>query len=192
MPGERERCRIAEISRTVSADIFFFIRSLRRCLSFHPVDWCIRGIEMQSETSGMRPASPATTAQARSELQEYLEVSHQQHGLFPRAALVGVGAGVVAVFFVAYLPELMHCGTCSLPGGRRLRSGAGYFRCFSAPLVRRWRLHWYAAMPLKLVVAVSLTLRLCCTVFRSCLVSCPVLQAGGWRAGHGRRFRVWA
>lgn len=54
---------------------------------------------MQSETSGLRSASTTTTAQARSELQEYLEVSHQQHGLFPRAALVGVGAGVVAVLF---------------------------------------------------------------------------------------------
>ena len=38
---------------------------------------------MQSEASDTQAAS--TGAQARSELQEYLEVSHQQHGLFPRA-----------------------------------------------------------------------------------------------------------
>lgn len=54
---------------------------------------------MESEASGMQTASTTTTAQARSELQEYLEVSHQQHGLFPRAALVGLGAGMVAVLF---------------------------------------------------------------------------------------------
>jgi hypothetical protein len=40
---------------------------------------------MQSEASDTQAASTATAAQARFELQEYLEVSRQQHGLFPRA-----------------------------------------------------------------------------------------------------------
>jgi len=43
--------------------------------------------------------SPSEAAQARSELQEYLEVSQEQHSLFPRAALVGLCAGSVAVIF---------------------------------------------------------------------------------------------
>jgi CIC family chloride channel protein len=43
------------------------------------------------------------TAEARSEIQEYLEVSHQQHKLFPRAALVGLCAGGIAVIFRAFL-----------------------------------------------------------------------------------------
>ncbi|MGH7854417.1 MAG: chloride channel protein, partial [Candidatus Binatia bacterium] len=42
-------------------------------------------------------------AEARSEIQEYLEVSHEQHKLFPRAALVGLCAGGVAVIFRALL-----------------------------------------------------------------------------------------
>lgn len=40
---------------------------------------------MQSEASDTQAASTPTATQARSELEEYLEVSHQQHGLFPRA-----------------------------------------------------------------------------------------------------------
>jgi CIC family chloride channel protein len=39
------------------------------------------------------------STQARTELEEYLEVSQRQHGLFPRAALVGLCAGIVALFF---------------------------------------------------------------------------------------------
>ncbi|HEX9786972.1 MAG TPA: chloride channel protein, partial [Candidatus Binatia bacterium] len=51
------------------------------------------------------PSSPIkkTPAKARSEIQEYLEVSHEQHKLFPRAALVGLCAGGVAVMFRALL-----------------------------------------------------------------------------------------
>ncbi|HEY7219849.1 MAG TPA: H(+)/Cl(-) exchange transporter ClcA [Candidatus Binatia bacterium] len=41
--------------------------------------------------------------EARSEVQEYLEVSHERHKLFPRAALVGLCAGGVAVVFRALL-----------------------------------------------------------------------------------------
>ena len=50
-----------------------------------------------------RADSSTTTAAARTEIQEYLEVSHEQHKLFPRAALVGLCAGVVAVVFRALL-----------------------------------------------------------------------------------------
>ena len=50
------------------------------------------------------PSSPIKdTAEARSEIQDYLEVSHEQHKLFPRAALVGLCAGAVAVIFRALL-----------------------------------------------------------------------------------------
>ena len=51
------------------------------------------------------PPAPAQTgvAEARSEIQEYFEVSHEQHKLFPRAALVGLCAGTVAVIFRALL-----------------------------------------------------------------------------------------
>jgi CIC family chloride channel protein len=45
------------------------------------------------------PTSPSEDDQARSELQEYLEVSQEHHALFPRAALVGLCAGSVAVIF---------------------------------------------------------------------------------------------
>ena len=44
--------------------------------------------------------------EARSEVQEYLEVSHEQHKLFPRAAVVGLCAGGVAVVFRALLAGL--------------------------------------------------------------------------------------
>lgn len=54
---------------------------------------------MQHETAGMEPASAANKTQARSELQEYLQTSQRQHRLFPRAALVGLCAGGVAVLF---------------------------------------------------------------------------------------------
>ncbi len=43
--------------------------------------------------------SQSEAAHARSELQEYLEVSQERHALFPRAALVGLCAGSVAVIF---------------------------------------------------------------------------------------------
>jgi CIC family chloride channel protein len=47
----------------------------------------------------MQAASPRAQAQANSELQEYLHVSQQRRRLFPRAALVGLLAGGVAVLF---------------------------------------------------------------------------------------------
>src|SRR4030095_4777800 len=47
--------------------------------------------------------TPSATVEAKSEIQEYLEVSHQRHKLFPRASLVGRCAGGVAVFFRALL-----------------------------------------------------------------------------------------
>jgi CIC family chloride channel protein len=45
------------------------------------------------------PELTSGSAETRSELQEYLEVSEQQHTLFPRAILVGVCAGAAAVLF---------------------------------------------------------------------------------------------
>src|SRR4249920_1366274 len=42
---------------------------------------------------------PVAAEEARSEIEEYLEVRHEHQRLFPRAALVGVGAGSVAVLF---------------------------------------------------------------------------------------------
>ncbi len=49
--------------------------------------------------------SPPTNSEsaAGSELQEYLEVSQEHHKLFPRAILVGFGAGAIAVLFRALL-----------------------------------------------------------------------------------------
>jgi CIC family chloride channel protein len=49
------------------------------------------------------PPTETNTAEARSEIKDYLEVSHQQHKLFPRAAIVGLFAGGVAVVFRALL-----------------------------------------------------------------------------------------
>jgi CIC family chloride channel protein len=46
---------------------------------------------------------PTASAEARSEIEDYLEVSHQRHKLFPRAAIVGLLAGSVAVIFRALL-----------------------------------------------------------------------------------------
>jgi chloride channel protein, CIC family len=57
-------------------------------------------MEMQKHSD---TPSVDTTAEARSEIQEYLEVSHEKHKLFPRAALVGFCAGGVAVIFRALL-----------------------------------------------------------------------------------------
>jgi chloride channel protein, CIC family len=55
--------------------------------------------------SNANPSSPIQneTAEARSEIQEYLDVSYEQHKLFPRAALVGLCSGGVAVIFRALL-----------------------------------------------------------------------------------------
>ena len=54
---------------------------------------------MQLRSSSTSPEPVVTATQADSEIREYLEVSQRQHALFPRAALVGVCAGVVAVTF---------------------------------------------------------------------------------------------
>lgn len=49
------------------------------------------------------PSGEPADVQARSEIQEYLQVSQQRRRLFPRAALVGLLAGLVAVAFRAVL-----------------------------------------------------------------------------------------
>ncbi|CAN5691769.1 H(+)/Cl(-) exchange transporter ClcA [soil metagenome] len=54
---------------------------------------------MASDRSELKSATPGTIAEASSELQEYLSVSHQRNRLFPRAALVGLCAGIIAVIF---------------------------------------------------------------------------------------------
>ncbi|MBX3011245.1 MAG: H(+)/Cl(-) exchange transporter ClcA [Caldilineaceae bacterium] len=54
---------------------------------------------MIQEKEEMPASATAATAQARSELQEYLSVSQQRRHLFPRSALVGLCAGIVAVIF---------------------------------------------------------------------------------------------
>ncbi len=54
---------------------------------------------MDSESSEVAAAANSGSVQARSELREYLSVSQQRDRLFPRAVLVGAGAGVVAVIF---------------------------------------------------------------------------------------------
>src|SRR5262245_47225583 len=58
-------------------------------------------VGMEAKLEGGEGSSPRTTpaTQANSEIREYLQVSHRQHQLFPRAALVGVCAGSVAVTF---------------------------------------------------------------------------------------------
>ena len=47
--------------------------------------------------------SASASAEVKSEIQEYLEVSQQRHKLFPRAAIVGLLAGSVAGLFRALL-----------------------------------------------------------------------------------------
>ncbi len=47
--------------------------------------------------------SNGNSAAAKSEIQEYLEVRQQRRWIFPRAALVGAGAGTVALMFRAAL-----------------------------------------------------------------------------------------
>ena len=52
------------------------------------------------ETEPQEEARPAVaSSEAKSELQDYLEISQQRHKLFPRAAAVGLAAGSVAVVF---------------------------------------------------------------------------------------------
>src|SRR5678809_851134 len=56
------------------------------------------------ETEPQAEAKPASAfTEAKSEVQDYLEVSQQRHKLFPRAAAVGLAAGGVAVVFRALL-----------------------------------------------------------------------------------------
>lgn len=50
-----------------------------------------------------KTGTPKTDATAQSELEDFLEVKQQRRWIFPRAALVGVGAGLVALAFRASL-----------------------------------------------------------------------------------------
>ena len=61
-------------------------------------------IEIENQVPVEEPNDSVTPpADARSEIQEYLAVSQQQRRVFPRAALVGLGAGLVAALFRATL-----------------------------------------------------------------------------------------
>lgn len=67
-------------------------------------DRAARPTPTSQENQQLRPgAAQEAQAQARSEIHEYLTVSQQRRRLFPRAALVGFLAGVVAVAFRAAL-----------------------------------------------------------------------------------------
>ncbi len=59
-------------------------------------------METESDGNQSLPLKNASV-EARSEIQEYLEVSQERHKLFPRAALVGLCAGGIAVIFRALL-----------------------------------------------------------------------------------------
>lgn len=59
---------------------------------------------MKSETNDQESSiSDDTDESARSEIQEYLDVRQQRRWIFPRAALVGACAGIVALLFRAAL-----------------------------------------------------------------------------------------
>lgn len=59
---------------------------------------------MKSEVEETLPDSPDDTADSvRSEIQEYLNVRQQRRWIFPRAALVGICAGITALLFRAAL-----------------------------------------------------------------------------------------
>jgi len=60
---------------------------------------------MQSENDKEIAATQSAASQARTELQDYLKTSNQRRRLFPRAALVGLCAGTVAIIFRALLAE---------------------------------------------------------------------------------------
>lgn len=60
---------------------------------------------MKNKTTVTKESSipDASNAAMRSEIQEYLDIRQQRRWIFPRAALVGVGAGIVALLFRAVL-----------------------------------------------------------------------------------------
>lgn len=60
---------------------------------------------MAMENSEVVLPTSRASMEASSELKEYLSVSQQRHRLFPRAALVGLFAGIIAVIFRALLAE---------------------------------------------------------------------------------------
>jgi CIC family chloride channel protein len=60
-------------------------------------------VRMKNETNESPSLFPSAKAAASSEIQEYLDIRQQRRWIFPRAALVGVCAGLVALFFRAAL-----------------------------------------------------------------------------------------
>src|SRR5512140_3010096 len=80
-------------------------------------------VTMEDEQVSKPPLhSTLPVTEARSEIEDYLVVSQQRRRLFPRAALVGFGAGLLATLFRA-----------ALAGGDALRNGL---------------IHWAARYPL--------------------------------------------
>ena len=65
---------------------------------------------MIHEKSEGSASMTSSIGEASSELQEYLSVSHQRHRLFPRAALVGLCAGIVAIVFRGIPSILLELG----------------------------------------------------------------------------------
>ncbi len=59
---------------------------------------------MKNKTDNKQSSIPdVKTAAVHSEIQEYFDIRQQRRWIFPRAALVGAGAGIVALFFRAAL-----------------------------------------------------------------------------------------
>jgi CIC family chloride channel protein len=78
----------------LSTSVFFVITNLvlQNVLAYH--------LGMTNETTPMQTFPPQTqNDSARSEIQEYLDFSHQRRWIFPRAALVGVCSGIMALLF---------------------------------------------------------------------------------------------
>ena len=57
----------------------------------------------KSRSSKVPPDSNLPKAAEESEIEEYLDIRDQRRWIFPRAALVGIGAGILALLFRAAL-----------------------------------------------------------------------------------------
>ena len=97
-------------------------------------------IEIENQVPVEEPNDSVTPpADAQSEIQEYLAVSQQQRRVFPRAALVGLGAGLVAALFRAALAGADALRNALIRRAPRIDSGRGWrkFSCsLQCPLVR--------------------------------------------------------
>ena len=100
----------------------------------------------RSEKTDTPPVSPRATVQAQPEIQEYLEVSHEQHALFPPVPpWLACVRGLLPPSFAAYFSVLTHCAMRWSSGATRCRLWGGAFRYCTATgatlavmLVRRY------------------------------------------------------